>query len=49
VDVTGDVQTVIPLDLRSRGHSPLVNEALAEYRRGEVLAYWIAEYLHQLG
>ncbi|MCJ7745873.1 MAG: hypothetical protein MUP40_06250 [Actinobacteria bacterium] len=49
IDVTGDVRTVIPLDLRSRGHSTLVNEALAEYRWGEKVAYGIAEYLHQAG
>lgn len=49
IDVAGDVLTVIPLDLSSRGHSTLVNEALAEYRLEGRTGYGIAEYLHQVG
>jgi Flp pilus assembly protein protease CpaA len=49
VTVTGDVLTVIPLDLRSRGHSTLVNEALTEYHWEDGVTYGIAEYLHQVG
>ena len=49
IEVSGDVLTVIPLDLKSRGHSTLVNEALTEYRWGSRTGYGIAEYLHQAG
>jgi len=48
IEVTGDVLTVIPLDLRERGHSTLVNEALTEYRWKGRTGYGIAEYLHQM-
>lgn len=49
IEVAGDVLTVIPLDLSTRGHSTLVNEALTEYRWDGRTGYGIAEYLHQLG
>ena len=39
---------VIPLDLRSRGHTTMVNEGLAEYTWEGRKAYGIAEYLHQM-
>lgn len=48
IEVTADVQTVIPLHLESNGHRTLVNEAFAEYRLGDKVGYGIAEYLHQL-
>lgn len=48
IEVTGRVLTVIPLDLSSRGHSTLVNEALAEYAWEDKKALGIAEYLHQI-
>ncbi len=48
IEVTGDVLTVIPLDLTDRGHSTLVNEALTEYRWKGRTGYGIAEYLHQM-
>jgi hypothetical protein len=43
------VLTVIPLDLRSRGHATMVYEALAEYKWEGRSDYGIAEYLHQMG
>lgn len=49
IEVTGDVLTVIPLDLRARGHQTLVNEALTEYHWDGRTACGISEYLHQLG
>lgn len=48
IEVAGRVLTVIPLDLRSRGHATMVNEALAEYEWEGRKAYGIAEYLHQM-
>ncbi|MBU1671390.1 MAG: hypothetical protein KKF41_02090 [Actinobacteria bacterium] len=48
VEVEGQVLTVIPLDLRSRGHSTVVNEGLARYRWEGREGYGIAEYLHQI-
>lgn len=47
-EVTGEVLTVIPLDLRDRGYSTLVNEALTEYHWNGRTGYGIAEYLHQM-
>jgi len=49
IEVVGRVLTVIPLDLRARGHSTLVNEGLAEYSCEGRTAFGIAEYLHQMG
>jgi hypothetical protein len=48
VEVRGRVLTVIPLDLRARGHATWVNEGLAEYTWEGRKAYGIAEYLHQM-
>lgn len=48
VDVSGEVLTVIPLDLRSRGHATMVNEGLAKYTWEGRTGYGIAEYLHQM-
>jgi hypothetical protein len=48
IEVEGDVLTVIPLDLHSRGHDTIVNEGLARYRWEGREAYGIAEYLHQM-
>jgi len=48
IEVEGDVLTVIPLDLRSRGHATMVNEGLARYTWESRSAYGIAEYLHQM-
>jgi hypothetical protein len=47
-EVSGNVLTVAPLHLESGGHTTLVNEALTEYRCGELVGYGISEYLHQL-
>jgi len=48
IEVAGDVLTVIPLDLRARGHNTIVNEGLARYRWEGREGYGIAEYLHQM-
>ncbi len=48
IEVEADVLTVIPLDLRSRGHATMVNEGLARYRWEGREGYGIAEYLHQM-
>lgn len=48
VEVNGDVRVVIPLDLRARGHSTLINEALTEYTWEGRKGLGIAEYLHQM-
>jgi hypothetical protein len=49
IEVAGEVLTVIPLDLRARGHNTMVNEGLARYTFEGRSAYGIAEYLHQIG
>jgi hypothetical protein len=48
LDVGGGALTVAPLQLESGTKRTLINEALTEYRLGDLRGYGISEYLHQL-
>lgn len=46
--ISGEIETVVPLDLRPQGHNTLVNEAFTRYRLKKEEGLGISEYLHQL-
>ncbi len=46
--ISGEVETVVPLDLRSRGHSTLITEAFTHYRLEDKGGLGISEYLRQV-